>query len=161
PAQGAQTLQDLIVQNDALRMDNPGGPLEHGQIGIQEVHRTGGGDPAYIVQVPPTEGAAFSDVPGAYGEQGNSRDWGSNLRLVAGQHPAAMDDVRAAREAAGVPAGADVLLVGHSQGGIVANHLSADPTFNSSSGDSGTYNVTHAFSVGSPVQTVVPAQGST
>lgn len=161
PAQGAQTLQDLIVQNDALRMDNPGGPLEHGQIGIQEVHRTGGGDPAYIVQVPPTEGAAFSDVPGAYGEQGNSRDWGSNLRLVAGQHPAAMDDVRAAMEAAGVPSGADVLLVGHSQGGIVANHLSADPTFNSSSGDSGTYNVTHAFSVGSPVQTVVPAQGST
>lgn len=161
PAQGPTTLQDLIVRNDALRMDNPGGQLEHGQIGIQEVQRAGGGDPAYIIQVPPTEGAAFSDVPGAYGAQGNSRDWGSNLRLVAGQHPAAMDDVRAAMEAAGVPPGAEVLLVGHSQGGIVANHLSADPTFNSSSGEPGTYNVTHAFSVGSPVQTVVPAQGST
>ncbi|MGP9537777.1 WXG100 family type VII secretion target [Brachybacterium sp. AOP43-C2-M15] len=161
PTQGPQTLQDLVLENDALRLDNPGGPLENGQIGIQEVHRTGGGDPAYIVQVPPTEGAALSDVPGAYGEQGNSRDWGSNLRLVAGQHPAAMDDVRAAMESAGVPPGADVMIVGHSQGGIVANHLSADPSFNSATGEAGTYNVTHTFSVGSPVQTVVPAQGST
>jgi len=161
PAQSPQTLQDLILQNDALRMDNPGGPLENGQIGIQEVHRAGGGEPAYIVQVPPTEGAALSDVPGAYGGQANSRDWGSNLRLVAGQHPAAMDDVRAAMESAGIPPGADVMIVGHSQGGIVANHLSADPSFNSASGEAGTYNVTHTFSVGSPVQTVVPAQGST
>ncbi|ATG52609.1 hypothetical protein CFK38_14545 [Brachybacterium vulturis] len=162
PAQSPQTLQDLIVQNDALRMDNPtGGPLENGQIGIQEVHRDGGGEPAYIVQVPPTEGAAVTDAPGAYGGQGNSRDWGSNLRLVSGQHPAAMDDVRAAMEAAGVPPGADVMIVGHSQGGIVANRLSADPSFNSASGAAGTYNVTNTFSVGSPVQTVVPAQGST
>lgn len=161
PARSPQTLQDLIVQNDALRLDNPGGPLENGQIGIQEVHRTGGGDPAYIVQVPPTEGAGLGDVPGAYGEQGSSRDWGSNLRLVAGQHPAAMDDVRAAMEAAGVPPGADVMIVGHSQGGIVANHLSADPSFNSAGGEPGTYDVTHTFSVGSPVQTVLPAQSST
>lgn len=161
PGEGPQTLQDLIVQNDSLRRDNPGGPLENGQIGIQEVHRSEGGEPAYIVQVPPTEGAGLTDVPGAYGEQGNSRDWGSNLRLVAGQHPAAMDDVRAAMESAGVPPGADVMIVGHSQGGIVANHLSADPSFNSAAGEPGTYNVTHTFSVGSPVQTVVPAQGST
>lgn len=162
PAQSPQTLQDLIVQNDALRMDNPtGGPLENGQIGIQEVHRDGGGEPAYIVQVPPTEGADVTDAPGAYGGQGNSRDWGSNLRLVSGQHPAAMDDVRAAMEAAGVPPGADVMIVGHSQGGIVANQLSADPSFNSASGEAGTYNVTNTFSVGSPGQTVVPSQGST
>lgn len=162
PSQSPQTLQDLILQNDALRMDNPtGGLLESGQIGIQEVHRSSGGEPVYIVQVPPTEGAALSDIPGAYGEQGNSRDWGSNLRLVAGQHPAAMDDVRAAMGSAGVPPGADVMIVGHSQGGIVANHLSADPTFNSASGEAGTYNVTTTFSVGSPVQTVVPAQDST
>ena len=161
PSPSPQTLQDLILENDALRMDGSGGPLETGQIGIQEVRRTGGGDPAYIVQVPPTEGAAITDVPGAYGEQGNSRDWGSNLRLVAGQHPAAMDDVRAAMQEAGVPPGADLMIVGHSQGGIVANHLAADPTFNSTSGELGTYDVTHTFSVGSPVQTVVPAQGST
>ncbi|ASK66560.1 hypothetical protein CFK39_12925 [Brachybacterium avium] len=161
PAQSPQTLQDLILQNDALRMENPGGPLQNGQIGIQEIRSASSDEPVYIVQVPPTEGADISDVPGAYGGQGNSRDWGSNLRLTAGQHPAAMDDVQAAMEAAGVPPGADVMIVGHSQGGIVANHLTADPSFNSASGEAGTYNVTHAFSVGSPVQTVVPAQGST
>ncbi|MDN5901392.1 MAG: hypothetical protein L0H74_15185, partial [Brachybacterium sp.] len=161
PARSPQTLQDLIVENNALRMDNPGGPLENGQIGIQEIRPSSGGDPVYIVQVPPTEGAGLMDVPDAYGGQGNSRDWGSNLRLVAGQHPAAMDDVREAMNAAGVPPGADVMIVGHSQGGIVGNHLSADPSFNNSSGEAGTYNVTHTVSVGSPVQTVLPAQGST
>lgn len=161
PAQSPRTLQDLVMQNDALRIDNPGGPLENGQIGVQEVHSVDGGDPAFIIQIPPTEGAGPTDLPGAYGEQGNSRDWGSNVRMVSGQHPAAMDDVRAAMEAAGVPPGAEVMIVGHSQGGIIANHLSADPTFNSASGEPGTYDVTHTFSVGSPVQTVIPAQLST
>ena len=160
PQQGPQTLQDLVVGNDALR---PGGAaaLEAGQIGVQEVRPAGGGDPVYIVQVPPTEGAGITEVPEAYGGQGNSRDWGSNLRLVAGQDPAAMDDVRAAMAAADVPAGAQIMIVGHSQGGIVASHLAADPAFNNATGAAGTYDVTHTFSVGSPVQTVVPAQGST
>ncbi|MFC7374848.1 MULTISPECIES: WXG100 family type VII secretion target [unclassified Brachybacterium] len=161
PVASPQDLGDLVIGNDALRMSHDGGALESGQIGIQEVRSADGGDPSYIVQVPPTEGAGLGEVPEAYGGQGNSRDWGSNLRLVAGQHPAAMDDVRAAMEEAGVPDGSNVMFVGHSQGGIVASHLAADPPFNSSSGESGTYNVTHSFSVGSPVQTVVPAQGST
>lgn len=161
PSPSPQTLQELILQNNALRMDNPGGaPLEAGQIGIQEVHSSEGGEPVYIVQVPPTEGAGIG-TPEAWGAQGNSRDWASNLRLVAGQHPAAMDDVRAAMEAAGIPPGANVMMVGHSQGGIVNSRLAADPTFNSTSGEPGTYNVTHAFSVGSPVQTVLPANSGT
>ena len=160
PAQGPQTLQDLVVANDALR---PGGAaaVEAGQIGIQRIRPAGGGESVYVVQVPPTEGSGITEVPAAYGGQGNSRDWGSNLRLVAGQDPAAMDDVRAALTAAQVPAGAEVMIVGHSQGGIVASHLAADPTFNSASGAPGTYDVTHTFSVGSPVQTVIPAQADT
>lgn len=154
-----QSLQDLIIDNDALRIREDG-PLEAGQIGIQEVHGAGGGT-AYIVQVPPTEGDGIAAVPDSYGGQGASRDWASNLRLIAGQHPAAMDDVRAALRAADVPPGADVMMVGHSQGGIIANRLAADPSFNAAAGGPGTYNVTHAFSIGSPVQTVVPAQEST
>lgn len=161
-AQSPQTLQDLVLGNTALRSGMPeDGPLASGRIGIQEVRSARSSEPSYIVQVPPTEGARISEVPDAYGEQGNSRDWASNLRLVAGQHPAAMDDVRAAMEAAGVPPGADVMIVGHSQGGIIANRLAADPTFNSRSGEPGSYHVTHAFTVGSPVQTVVPAQATT
>lgn len=161
-SRGPQDLQDLIAQNDSLRLRR--GEQEArdaGQIGILEIRDASGADPTYIVQIPPTEGAPIASVPDAYGGQGNSRDWGSNLRLIAGQHPAAMDDVRAAMEAAGIPPGSKVLLVGHSQGGIVATHLAADPRFNSGSGRPGTYDVTHTFSVGSPVQTVVPAQSST
>jgi hypothetical protein len=165
PSAGPQDLGDLVIGNDALRMRgrgaDPSGALTTGQIGVQEVRSASGGDPAYIVQVPPTEGPDVLDLSGAYGQQGNSRDWGSNLRLVAGGDAAAMDDVRAALVAADVPAGADVLLVGHSQGGIITSHLAADPSFNSACAEPGTYNVTHSFSVGSPVQTVVPAQGST
>lgn len=159
PAPSPQNLTDLVRQNNALR-GGGGDAVGSGQIGIQEVTSADGGEPSYIVQVPPTEGAPITDTD-AWGAQGNSRDWASNLRLVAGQHPAAMDDVRAAMAAAGVPPGANVMLVGHSQGGIVGSHLAADPSFNNDSGAPGTYNVTHSFSVGSPVQTVTPAQGGT
>jgi hypothetical protein len=162
---GPQDLGDLLIDNDSLRMRGDGrdssGALGSSRIGVQEISGAAGGEPVYIVQVPPTEGAELQDLAGAYGQQGNSRDWGSNLRLVAGQDPAAMDDVRAAMAAAEVPAGSDVLLVGHSQGGIIASRLAADPSFNSTCGEEGTYNVTHSFSVGSPVQTVIPSQEST
>lgn len=78
-----------------------------------------------------------------------------------------MADVRAAMSAPGpdgrplVPPGADVMFVGHSQGGLTAAQLAADPSFNNTSGTPGSYNVTHSFSVGSPIETVIPAQGST
>lgn len=157
PGPAPQDLADLIAQNNELRT---GGGVESGQIGVQKVQPAGGREPVYIVQIPPTEGADITD-PKAWGEQGNSRDWASNLRLVAGQHPAAMDDVEAAMRAAGVPSGANVMLVGHSQGGIIAAHLAADPRFNNPCGGAGSYNVTNTFSFGSPVQTVVPAQPST
>ena len=161
------SLPDLVRDNAALRRRaGDAGPLPFGRIGIQEVLGADGAR-AYIVQVPPTEGARITSAPDAWGGQGASRDWASNLRLVAGQHPAAMDDVRAALSAPGpgggplVPAGSRVLLVGHSQGGIVAAHLAADPTFNSTSGAPGTYAVTHTLTIGSPVQTVVPADPAT
>src|SRR5699024_9024092 len=144
PSQSPQTLQDLILDNNSLRMENPGGgPLENGQIGIQEVRSTQGGEPSYIVQVPPTE-ADVSDVPAACGGEGSSREWPSNRRRAAGQHRAAMHAVRAAMGEAGVPPGADVMIVGHSQGGIIANHLSAVPTFNPSGGEPGTYNISRS-----------------
>ncbi|MCS6712306.1 hypothetical protein JSY14_09850 [Brachybacterium sp. EF45031] len=162
PQPSPQSLRDLILENNALRRANPTRrALETGSIGIQEIRPASGGEPAFIVQIPPTEGADIRDVPGAWGRQGNSRDWASNVRLVAGQDVAAMDDVRAAMARAGIPPGAKVMLVGHSQGGIIGNHLAADPTFNNTSGVEGSYNVTHVFSVGSPVQTVAPAHPGT
>ncbi|WP_394215518.1 hypothetical protein [Brachybacterium vulturis] len=160
PQPSPDTLGDLIVRNNALRVSSVEGRApQAGQIGIQEIHGAHGGEPVFIAQIPPTEADIGSTD--AWGGQQNSRDWASNLRLVAGHHPAAMDDVRAAMAAADVPPGADVMFVGHSQGGIIASHLAADPTFNSDSGAAGTYDVTHSFSVGSPLQSVVPAQDGT
>lgn len=161
-----QDLADLVVANDEARRAlgaAPGAgrfdPESAGQIRIQTV-RAADGTEAFIVHAPPTGGGRLTD-PGSWGAQGNSAGWDSNLRSMAGQDSAAMADVRAAMAAAGVPSGADVLFVGHSQGGLTAAQLAADPSFNSAGGAPGTFNITHTFSVGSPVETVVPAQRTT
>lgn len=161
-----QDLADLLFANDEARteMADRTGPeaydgKESGQIRVQTVQAADGSQ-GFIVHAPPTGGEAITD-PDSWGAQGNSAGWDSNLRSMAGQESAAMADIEAAMEAAGVPPGADVMFVGHSQGGLTAAQLAADPSFNNSSGESGTYNITHSLSVGSPVETVVPAQGST
>jgi len=167
-----QDLADLIAANDEARREMFGRtePAAYdrqasGQIRIQAL-RAGGGQEAYIVHAPPTGGAGIAH-PHSWGAQGNSAGWDSNLRSMSGQESAPMADIRAAMDAPGpdgrplVPPGADVMFVGHSQGGLTAAQLAADPSFNNTSGGPGSYNVTHSFSVGSPVETVVPAQGTT
>lgn len=167
-----QDLADLILANDEARREMFGRAGQEqfdgrssGQIRIQTVLAPGGGQ-RFIVHAPPTGGEGILSAD-AWGAQGNSAGWDSDLRSMAGQVSAAMADVRAAMSAPGpdgaplVPAGAQVLLVGHSQGGLTAAQLAADASFNSTSGADGSYDVTHSFSIGSPVGTVVPAQGST
>jgi hypothetical protein len=63
--------------------------------------------------------------------------------------------VREAVDAALVPVGAQVLLVGHSEGGIVAMDLAGDPAFN---GDR--VRVTQVVAAGSPVSSKPVARGS-
>ena len=53
-----------------------------------------------------------------------------------------------AMAAAGIPPGAPVMLVGHSQGGMAAAHLAADPDFQ------GGYDVQHVVTAGSPTAQV-------
>lgn len=159
-------LADLILDNDEARREMAGREGEAAfdagratQIRVQEIASLHGGEPSFIVQVPPTQGGVGNQD--AWGAQGNPLGWDANPRLVAGQDTASMNAVRTAMREAGIPAGANVLFVGHSQGGIVAAHLAADAGLNNTSGREGTYNITHSFSVGSPVQTVLPAQEST
>jgi hypothetical protein len=65
--------------------------------------------------------------------------------------------VREAIDAALVPRGAQVLLVGHSEGGIVAMDLAGDPAFNG-----GRVRVTQVVAAGSPISSkpVVPGSGT-
>jgi hypothetical protein len=63
--------------------------------------------------------------------------------------------VQQALSQAGVPRGARLLLVGHSQGGIAAMDLAGDPRFNG-----GRYRVTHVLAAGSPISALHPAPRS-
>jgi len=67
--------------------------------------------------------------------------------------------VRLALLKAGVPPGAELMLLGHSQGGIAARSLAADPATN---GPAGRYRVTCVVTAGSPVgnKPPVPAAGT-
>ncbi len=63
--------------------------------------------------------------------------------------------VREAIDSAGVPVGAQVMLVGHSDGGIVAMDLAADPSFNGSR-----VQVTHVVAAGAPISGKAVLPGS-
>lgn len=98
------------------------------------------GTTAYIVNTPGTE--SWSPNAGD-----NPLDLTGNLAAMSEQPSAAMEAVTAAMEAAGIPPDAPVLLVGHSQGGIINTALISDPAFTDR------FNVTHSVTYGSPVDT--------
>lgn len=106
-------------------------------------------------------------VPGSYGDPGNianpsdtggnPMDWNQNGGAIAGQETDSSQAVRAAMEAAGIPHGAEVVIAGHSQGGIVASNLAANPEFN---GGAQGWNVTDLVTVGSPVENLAVPPGT-
>jgi len=63
--------------------------------------------------------------------------------------------VSRALDAVGAPRGAKVMLVGHSEGGIVAMDLAGDPAFNG-----GRVQVTHVVAAGSPISSKQVVSGS-
>ncbi len=105
-----------------------------------------GSGPAYVVSIPGTE--TWSPVAGS-----EPRDLSANLQLVAGNPTAAAESVRAAMDAAGIPPGSPVMLVGHSQGGIIAGQLASDPEFVRH------YGVTNVLTYGAPIDHMQLAPG--
>ncbi len=73
------------------------------------------------------------------------RNMGANLNLIAGDDTAYGQAIGLAMEQAGVQSDERVMMVGHSQGGMQAAALAADPDFG--------YRVTHVVTAGSPVAT--------
>lgn len=105
-----------------------------------------GPEPRYVVLLPGVASFAPTpypqDLPGAVvaEELGDSAyGWG----------------VRQALDLAAVPVGASVMLVGHSQGGIVAMNLAGDRSFNG-----GRVAVTHVVAAGSPISAKPVAAGA-
>lgn len=123
-------LGDLL---DAL--GRTGGPdVADGVFSVQELRRGEGS--LWIVQLPGTDDFVSDDVV---------RGSGSNLQLTAGEPTAYGEAVAQAMADLGVGTDDPVMLVGHSQGGMQAAALAADPGFG--------YDVTHVVTAGSPVAT--------
>ena len=107
-----------------------------------DVRRVVGADGrvAYIVDIP---GTKVWNLPG--GDQGSANDFGTNIDAMAGNETVLEKGVREAMQRAGVGPNDPVMLVGHSQGGMVAARAAQDFV------SSGQFNVTHVVTAGSPV----------
>ncbi len=117
--------------------------LEGGRVRVVEVARGDGGS-AWVVIVPGTQ--EWSPHPGA-----NPFDVTTDVRAITGDATLAAAGVTSALEVARGRAGGrsragdPVVLVGHSQGGILAAALASDPVFTRRN------RVTHVVTSGSPV----------
>ncbi|MGL6235622.1 MAG: alpha/beta hydrolase [Segniliparus sp.] len=100
------------------------------------------GKPRYIVDVPGTKEWNVTQDPSL---KPNVNDLGTNIRGLSGQETTLQKDIEKAMLAAGVKPGDPVMMVGHSQGGIVAANAAADWV------KEGKYNVTNVVTAGSPV----------
>ena len=97
-----------------------------------------GDPPSYIVQIPGTQ-----DWSTQRGD--NPVDLTTNVALMAGDDTVMADLVADAMREAGIPPGAPVMLTGHSQGGITAMTMAADPDLRDE------FTITSVVTGGSPV----------
>lgn len=100
-----------------LRYPAAGG--EPGSVGITRIDRPDG-TRSWVVAIPGTQ--VGSPLAGS-----NPMDMATNLALVAGRPEDASELVARSMAAAGIAPGEPVLLAGHSQGGMVAMDVAADP----------------------------------
>jgi len=118
---------------------------EEGEIDVRVVERRlpdGATQRAYVVDIP---GTKVWRLPG---RSPDVNDTGTNLRAIGNETTTYQRGLEEALARAEVKPGEPVMLVGHSQGGIVAVHAARDFT------RSGRYNVTHVITAGSPVAQV-------
>ena len=109
----------------------------HPVIRVEE-YQTGGAANRFIVYLPGTQNLGASNS--------NPLDMRSNLQLLAGQSSAASRAVDIAIRRAGVGPSDQVMLVGYSQGGLIATHLAKQSLAGKLD-----YRVTQLVTVGSPI----------
>ncbi|GAB3033355.1 hypothetical protein GCM10011376_30910 [Nocardioides flavus (ex Wang et al. 2016)] len=133
-------LEDLVHQLAATQRLPLTGEVDHGAIQVQQVGRAP--DERYIVYLPGTED--MRPVPAA-GDR--ARDMETNYQLIGRTDSSYGHGIQEAMTEAGL-AGKEVMLVGHSQGGMVATSLAADPDF------ARHFDVRHVVTAGSPTAQV-------
>ena len=139
--EGAPTSADLIEHI----VDMHGGDANNGEIAIEE-HITTGEDGtqtrSWTVDIRGTQ----SFTVGTDGPQ----DMLTNLQGVGGMASDQFYAIQEAMKDAGIAPGEAVEFAGHSQGGIMAAQLAADPAVRSR------YNVVSVVTAGSPTATIAP-----
>ena len=139
--EGAATSADLIEHIT----DMHGGDADNGEIAIEE-HVTMGEDGtqtrSWTVDIRGTQSFAV-------GQKG-PQDMTTNLQGVGGMSSDQLVAVQEAMKDAGIAPGEAVEFAGHSQGGIMAAQLAADPDVRSR------YNVVSVVTAGSPTATIAP-----
>lgn len=127
-------------------VDMRGGDADNGEIAIEE-HVTVGEDGtttrSWTVDIRGTQSFAIG--------QSGPQDMTTNLQGVAGMSSDQLNAVMEAMDAAGISPEDAVEFAGHSQGGIMAAQLAADP------GVRARYNVVSVVTAGSPTATVAPS----
>lgn len=145
PAGVGQVLERLDHRNNQA---SPGAGRA-GDIGLTRIVTTGpDGVPrvSWVIDLPGTK--QWQPVPGA---RPGLNDLASNLELMAGTPNGRVQAVEQILRAAGVAAHEPVLLVGHSQGGMVAVRAAQELH--------GRYAVSHVVTAGSPVGGMAPPPG--
>ena len=127
-------------------VDMHGGDADNGEIAIEE-HVTVGEDGvatrSWTVDI---RGTQSFDIG-----QAGPQDMTTNLQGVAGMASDQLDAIVEAMDAAGISPEEAVEFAGHSQGGIMAAQLAADPAVRAR------YNVVSVVTAGSPTATVAPS----
>lgn len=137
--------------SDPIPVDGPRSPTSISDIalGVTDSYKVADGNvrvttvegpngPRVIVSVPGTE--AWNPAAGD-----NPMDLTGNLVTAGGSRSTMSEAVILAMENANIPPGAEVMMVGHSQGGMTVADLTSDSAFVDK------YNVTHAMTYGSPI----------
>jgi hypothetical protein len=125
----------------------PAGQPAPGGLRLERVTQADG-RVAWIVEVPGTQD--WTPLPGS---TRTPMDLTTNLRAVAGEPTATGTAVVDALRQAGVRPDEPVLLAGHSQGGLTAAALAADPDVVAE------FHVTHVLTAGSPTDGLPAAPG--
>lgn len=140
--------EGVATSADAIEhiVDMHGGDADNGEIAIEE-HVTVGEDGvttrSWTVDIRGTQSFAIG--------QSGPQDMTTNLQGVAGMASDQLDAIMEAMDAAGIPPEEAVEFAGHSQGGIMAAQLAADPAVRAR------YNVVSVVTAGSPTATVAPS----
>ena len=123
-----------------------GGDADNGEIAIEEHVTVGDGGEtirSWTVDIRGTQSFAIG--------QTGPQDMTTNLQGVAGMSSDQLDAIKEAMNAAGIAPGEAVEFAGHSQGGIMAAQMAADPSVRSR------YNVVSVVTAGSPTATIAPS----